>query len=75
MYLSKLALVSKEAVNGNCMNSESGLLIEPVVSPYAGALLVSIFKLKNPGIVITGALPFAIPSLFTVLFLSFLPLI
>ena len=68
MYLSKLALVSKEAVSGNCVNSESGLPIDPVVSPYIGALLVSIFKLKNPGIVITGALPFVTPSLFTVLF-------
>jgi hypothetical protein len=75
MYLSKLALVSKDAVNGNCINNESVLSIDPVVSPYAGALLVSIFKLKNPGMVITGELPFVTPSLFTVLFLSFLPLI
>ena len=75
MYLSKLALVSKEAVNGNCINSESVLPIDPVVSPYEGALLVSIFKLKNPGMVITGALPFVMPARFTVLFLSFFPLI
>lgn len=75
MYLSKLALVCKDAVSGSSTNKESVFPIEPVVSPYTGELLVWIFKLKKPGMVITGSLLLVIPFLLTVLFLSFLPFI
>ena len=33
MYRSILALVSKEAVNGNCKNSDVGSDTDPVVTP------------------------------------------